>query len=146
MKKSFRFLAFAALAAMTLFSCEKEPKAETATVDFEGAYWSALIDNPQYGGTLIYGTSYDETTWTWSGAEGYTWTDSNTTLGFDGFPDAWGSRCFSSGGEVISNYVVADFTGALERLSPIMWLQTLPEHPAPVSLKSPSHPRKAAIS
>ena len=112
MKKSFRFLAFAAIAAMILFSCEKEPKAETATVDFEGAYWSALIDNPQYGGTLIYGTSYDETTWTWSGAEGYTWTDANTTLGFDGFPDAWGSRCFSSGGEVISNYVVADYTGA----------------------------------
>ena len=102
MKKSFRFLAFAAVAAMTLVSCKKDPVAETATVDFEGAYWNALIDNPQY----------DETTWTWSGAEGYTWTDANTTLGFDGFPDAWGSRCFSSGGEVISNYVVADFTGA----------------------------------
>ena len=24
-------------------------------VDFEGDYWNALIDNPQYGGTLLYG-------------------------------------------------------------------------------------------
>lgn len=111
MKKSFRFLAFAAVAAITLFSCEKDPVAETATVDFEGAYWNALIDNPQYGGPLTYGT-YDDATWTWSGAEGYTWTDANTTLGFDGFPDAWGSRSFSSGGEVVSNYVVADYKDA----------------------------------
>ena len=110
MKNTFKFLAVAASAAMLFVACEKGPK--TATIDFEGAYWDALIDNPQYGGTLIYGTDFNSETWIWTGAEGYTWTDANTTLGFDGFPDSYGSRCFSSGGEVISNYVVADYTDA----------------------------------
>ena len=29
---------------------------ETMTVTFEGSYWDALIDAPQYGGNLLYGT------------------------------------------------------------------------------------------
>lgn len=97
------------MAVALVCSCAKAPK--TVTLDFEGSKWDALIDNPQYGGVLIYGTSYDESTWTWSGAEGYSWSDGNTMLEFPGFPDYWGSRCFTSGGEVISNYVDANYTG-----------------------------------
>lgn len=109
MKQSFKFLAVAALAVALVCSCAKGPK--TVTLDFEGSSWDALIDNPQYGGALIYGTTYDETTWTWSGAEGYSWSDGTSMLEFPGFPDNWGSRCFTSGGEVISNYVDANYTG-----------------------------------
>ena len=108
MKKSFRIFAFVAVMALSLAACSKAPK--TVTIDFEGTSWDALIDNPQYGGPLTYGT-YDSEYWTWSGAEGYSWADGNTTLGFDGFPDMYGSRCFSSGGEVISNYVDANYAG-----------------------------------
>ena len=108
MKKSFKFLAVAALAVALVCSCAKGPK--NVTLDFEGDTWTALIDNPQYGGPKTYGT-YDESTWTWSGAEGYSWSDGNSMLEFPGFPDSWGSRCFSSGGEVISNYVDANYEG-----------------------------------
>ncbi len=106
MKKSIKFLAVAAMAVALVCSCAKAPK--TVTLDFEGDSWTALIDNPQYGGPKTYGT-YDDATWTWSGAEGYSWSDGNTMLEFPGFPDYYGSRCFSSGGEVISNYVDANY-------------------------------------
>ena len=104
MKKSFSIFALAA-AIISLAACT--PEAKVVTLDFEGGYWDALIDNPQYGGPLTYGTM-DPETYAWSGAEGYTWSDANTNLEFPGFPDSWGSRCFSSGGEVISNYVDAN--------------------------------------
>ena len=108
MKKALKIFTLVAAASMMFAACTKAPK--TVTLDFEGAAWDALIDSPQYGGPLTYGT-YDEATWTWSGAEGYTWGDGNTMLEFEGFPDYWGSRSFSSGGEVISNYVVSNYTG-----------------------------------
>lgn len=108
MKKTSLILALAVMALALMTSCT--PDYKKVTLDFEGAYWDALVDNPQYGGKLIYGT-YNSLFWTWSGAEGYTWTDNTTMLEFPGFPDVWGSRCYSSGGEVISNYVSADFKG-----------------------------------
>ena len=108
MKKSFKFLAVAALAAAFVCSCDKEKQEKFITIDFEGSYWDALIDNPQYGGPLLYG-NYDAETWTWSGAEGYTWSDATTTLAFPGFPESWDSISYSSGGEAISNYVDANY-------------------------------------
>ncbi|MBO4656231.1 MAG: DUF4465 domain-containing protein [Bacteroidales bacterium] len=85
-------------------------------LDVNGSYWDALIDSPQYGGPLIYG-DYDAQTWSYHAD--YTWEDPITGLEFRGFPDYWGSVCFSSGGEVISNYVYqnpygADFNRQLE--------------------------------
>ena len=108
MKKAIKIFTLIAAVSVAVAACSKSPK--TVTIDFEGTSWTALIDNPQYGGPLTYGT-YDADYWTWSGAEGYSWSDGNTTLGFDGFPDYYGSRCFSSGGEVISNYVDENYTG-----------------------------------
>lgn len=108
MKKTIYFLASAVMALASVTACNKEYK--KVTLGFEGAYWDALVDDPQYGGNLIYGT-YNESLWTWSGAEGYTWTDNATMLEFPGFPDVWGSRCYSSGGEAISNYVSAEIKG-----------------------------------
>ena len=78
-------------------------------LDVNGAYWDALIDSPQYGGDLIYGPM-DPETYTYNVT--YTWEDPVTHLAFNGFVENWGSVCFSSGGEVISNYVEPDFKGA----------------------------------
>ena len=71
-------------------------------VDFEGDYWNALIDDPQYGGKLLYG----------EGGFGmetpYTWTDANTGLSH-AFPKSngafGGTYCYWSYGHAISNYV-----------------------------------------
>jgi hypothetical protein len=77
-------------------------------LDVNGAYWDALIDSPMYGGDLLYGDPdeyycYHAT---------YTWEDAVTKLAFGGFGSYWGSVCFSSGGEAISNYVEPDFKDA----------------------------------
>ena len=109
MKKALKFFTLVAAASMMVAACTKAPK--TVTLDFEGSNWDALIDNPQYGGALLYGT-YNEAAYSWNVAQNYTWADGNTTLGFTGFPESWGSLCFSNGGEAISNYVNEDYTGA----------------------------------
>lgn len=106
MKTVIKIFTLAAASAMLLASCVKSPK--TVTLDFEGASWDALIDNPQYGGKLMYG-NYDEATWTYNVEKNYTWADGNTMLEFPGFPENWGSVSYSSGGEAISNYVNADY-------------------------------------
>lgn len=68
-------------------------------VDFEGDYWSSLIDNPQYYGELLYGED----------ARNYSWTDANTHL-HGGMTNAWGGLYgFSEGGVAISNYVDANY-------------------------------------
>ncbi len=109
MKKTFRFFSAAAAATLLFAACSKDLVEKTVTIDFEGAEYSALIDNPQYGGSLLYGEMDPET---YSYNVNYTWVDAASQLGFDGFPSSWGSVCFSSGGEVISNYVVADYADA----------------------------------
>ena len=78
-------------------------------------YWTSLIDDPQYGGALLYGT-------------GCTWADDNNTflsgsvLPYD--PETW-SGGFSGGGIAISNYgsgnlADADYTHQLEVYSPAL--------------------------
>ena len=78
-------------------------------LDVNGSYWNALIDSPQYGGPKLYGNMDPET---WSYNVTYTWSDPITGLEFRGFPNYWGSVCFSSGGEAISNYVEPNYKGA----------------------------------
>ena len=78
-------------------------------LDVNGSYWDALIDNPQYGGDLLYGPM-DPETYTYNVE--YKWVDPVTLLAFNGFASNWGSVCFSSGGEAISNWVVSDFKNA----------------------------------
>lgn len=65
------------------------------TVDFEGSYWTKLIDSKQYNGPLLYGEN----------AKDYAWTDENTQLS-GGLTLAWdGQNGFSEGGTAISNYI-----------------------------------------
>ncbi len=64
-------------------------------LDFEGDYWTKLIDSPQYNGQLLYG----------EGKDTYDWTDPITGLQ-GGLTRAWGGTYgFSEGGIAISNYI-----------------------------------------
>lgn len=73
---------------------------KVATVTFEESHWSSLIDDKQYGGTLLYGAD----------AASYAWTDAKTQLS-GGMTNSWGGMYgFSEGGTCISNYVSIDLT------------------------------------
>lgn len=79
---------------------DNNPNPETnQTVTFEGDYFTALIDNPQYMGPQLYPQDAD--------AELYTWTDEATTLSST-LTDAWGDKQYWGGGIAISNYIDAD--------------------------------------
>lgn len=60
--------------------------------------WSSLIDNPQYGGSLLYGTSG-------MGPSDYNWYDEGNTYLQHEFPTSYGTTCYWGGGHAISNYV-----------------------------------------
>lgn len=98
-----KFLSFAAIAAVTVLSftaCEKnDDEKETATVTFEGSYYTALIDSAEYNGPLIY-----------SAAE-YKWTDAATSLSSECLKDDWSEWGYGFGwknGIAISNYICND--------------------------------------
>lgn len=60
--------------------------------------WSSLIDNPQYGGSLLYGSSG-------YGPSDYYWHDDGNTFLYHSFPESYGTTCYWGGGHGISNYV-----------------------------------------
>lgn len=124
MKKVVFWLA-AAAAVLTVVSCEKEEgddpvtcpdePAEFLVLTFEDAdylgggasYWSSLIDDPEYGGPLL----YDGDPMAWDAEVEYEWTDTgNTWLSSGTFVDY--GFTYSFGGAAISDYVLADETGA----------------------------------
>lgn len=67
--------------------------------------WSSLIDDPQYGGLLLYGDGgmgvYDIN-------DAYCWYDKGNTELFSRLSEGWGAWAFWSGGHAVSNYVSAD--------------------------------------
>lgn len=67
--------------------------------------WSSLIDDPQYGGTLLYGGTGAGFS---SEEEAYKWTDEKNTLLSNTLSEGYGSWCYWSGGHAISNYASAD--------------------------------------
>lgn len=60
--------------------------------------WSSLIDNPQYGGPLLYGESG-------AGPTDYRWYDENNTFLAHEIPSNYGTTCYWGGGHAVSNYV-----------------------------------------
>lgn len=108
--KKYLFVAAVLLCGTSVFtSCSKddepepEPQVQTKTLDFEGAYFSALIDNPQYGGKKLYGDQTGTTPVT------YTWTDANNTFLTSNLTAAYGGYYgYSEGGIAISNYIDGD--------------------------------------
>ena len=67
----------AAAAVILAASCQKEPDYTLKILSFEGSKWDALVDNPQYGGPLLYG-KYDEANFTYLGTD-YAWYDQGNT-------------------------------------------------------------------
>lgn len=97
------FLSFAVLAmSMAMFtSCSDDDNENVKRLDFEGGQWASLIDNPQYGGTLLYGDGGTTPV-------SYSWSDANSKL-TSSLTAAWGGLYgYSEGGVAISNYVDAD--------------------------------------
>ena len=74
---------------------------ELRVLTFEGEYWSALINNPQYGGPLLYGE-------TGMGPADYMWYDEGNTFLKHVMPENYGTTCYWGGGHAISNYVETD--------------------------------------
>lgn len=74
---------------------------ELRTLTFEGEYWTALIDSPQYGGPLLYGESG-------MGPADYHWNDEGNTFLAHDMPENYGTTCYWGGGHAISNYVDMD--------------------------------------
>lgn len=106
--KMIKFMAFLMFGGLVLASCSEDEKDETVTVDFEGSYYNALIDNAQYGGDLIY-----------SGAE-YKWTDAKTSLSSEVVKadwSAWGMGYGWDHGIAISNYINPDAASYQEQLA-----------------------------
>lgn len=89
MKKYFLMAATLIMGAAMFTSCSKddEPKETTCTVTFEGEYFTKLIDNPQYGGPLIYSpgmyTWQDATSMLASYCEKADWTEYGMGYGWD---------------------------------------------------------------
>ena len=70
-----------------------------------GNDWSSLIDDPQYGGRLLYG---DDGTGVSTLEAAYKWTDENNTGLSHVFPFNYGAYCYWGGGHAISNYSTGD--------------------------------------
>ena len=64
--------------------------------------WSTLIDDPQYGGLLLYG---DSGAGVFTKEDAYKWSDDNNTFLTSMLSEDYGSYCYWSGGHAISNYV-----------------------------------------
>lgn len=78
---------------------------EDADYKGSGSSWSDMIDNPQYGGNLLYGSTgmgFDNID------DAYMWYDEGNTLLYSRLSEGWGSWCYWSGGHAVSNYVTSD--------------------------------------
>lgn len=103
MKKTFLLFAAASLLAA---SCTKTPKDEFDILTFEGDYYDALIDSPEYGGALLYGDMEAMT------GTDYQWYDEGVTgLASELCKDQNGAAIYWNGGEAISNYVNTTLEG-----------------------------------
>ena len=64
--------------------------------------WSSLIDDPQYGGLLLYG---EGGAGVFTEEDVYKWSDDNNTFLKSMLSQAYGTYCYWSGGHAVSNYV-----------------------------------------
>ena len=100
-----------------VFAEETTPDYELRVLTFEDADykggtnfagkadWSSLIDDPQYGGTML----YPDGSGTTDVSKAYTWTDATNTELTHTLPKSWDNYCYWGGGHAVSNYVSGDF-------------------------------------
>ena len=82
-----------------------------------GNDWTSLIDDPQYGGKLLYGESGGGVD---NIEDAYTWTDTNNTELSSTLCNGYNSWCYWSGGHAVSNYAsgdIADYGGYTTQLT-----------------------------
>ena len=82
-----------------------------------GSDWTSLIDDPQYGGKLLYGSDGAGVT---TESEAYKWTDEKNTMLSHVFPFNYNAYCYWGGGHAISNYGtgdIADYGGYTTQLT-----------------------------
>lgn len=103
MKQISKIIAIASLSALSI-SCTSE-KEKTATLTFEGGYWTEAVDSPQYGGKLLYGEPLEGGMY---GGTDYGWHDFDGTGLASEICESNGSRIYWNGGHAISNYIDAD--------------------------------------
>ena len=96
--KKFYTVAFLVLGVILSSSAQEDYDLKVLT--FEGEKWSALIDNAQYGGPLLYG----EGNGFYTEEEAYKWYDEGNTELSSTINNIWGSWCYWSGGVAVSNY------------------------------------------
>ena len=96
--KKFYTVAFLALGVILSSSAQENYDLKVLT--FEGEKWSALIDNVQSGGPLLYGEGYGF----YTEEEAYKWYDEGNTELTSTINNSWGSWCYWSGGVAVSNY------------------------------------------
>ena len=96
--KKFYTVAFLALGVILSSSAQEDYELKVLT--FEGDKWSALIDNAQYGGPLLYGDGYGF----YTEEEAYKWYDEGNKELSSTINNSWGSWCYWSGGVAVSNY------------------------------------------
>ncbi len=107
-----RILSFAA--ALLAFTAVNAEDYELRVLTFEDSdyatnngvsgYWSGLIDEPQYGGELLYGEGGGDMGSTGQ-VLGYRWFDNNNTFLQSAFPENFGGQqMYWGGGHAISNY------------------------------------------
>lgn len=75
--------------------------------DYEGeggssSYWSDLIDEPQYGGLLLYG---EGGTGAYTEEDAYSWYDQGNTFLSSTLNNSWGAWAYWNGGIAVSDYV-----------------------------------------
>ncbi|MCR5069593.1 MAG: DUF4465 domain-containing protein [Prevotella sp.] len=96
--KKFYTVAFLALGVILSSSAQEDYELKVLT--FEGEKWSALIDNAQYGGPLLYG----EGSGAFTEEEAYKWYDEGNTELTSMLNYNYGAWCYWNGGVAVSNY------------------------------------------
>ncbi len=89
-----------AVIALAMMSCAPESMKyymKRYTLDFEGANWDALVDNPQYGGSLLYS------------ATPYSWYDEETDLASDSTSSEYFGQYYWDCGAALSNYYTTSY-------------------------------------
>lgn len=91
------------MSVCSLIGCAPEHSNHTVKrylCNFEGAYWSALVDSPQYMGNLL----YSETP--------YSWYDEKTDLASDSTNSEYDGVYYWGNGTALSNYFTTDYNSA----------------------------------
>uniref|UniRef100_UPI00405664DE DUF4465 domain-containing protein n=1 Tax=Alistipes sp. TaxID=1872444 RepID=UPI00405664DE len=103
MRTKLLYTIVATVTALSVLACAPENSGHTMErylCNFEGSYWNALVDNPQYMGTLL----CSETP--------YSWHDTASDLASDSQNNEYDGVYYWGNGAAVSNYFTLDYMSA----------------------------------